>query len=124
MLNQGGVTKVSAGVGKNFLYDTKIFFSLSCKIDDTSVTEVGGKKILKAGTPLTGDLHDRDSAFSKTSNAQNVVGIAMHDVDVTDGEANGAILIFGFVDFSKLDEDVQGLLTSDIQKALNITFID
>ena len=40
------------------------------------------------------------------------VGIAEHDVDVTAGTANGGIIVFGFIDESKLDTDVVTLLNT------------
>lgn len=69
-----------------------------------------GKKIVKAGTPLAGDLTDRTTPF--TQDGASAVGVLLHDVDVTEGDENGSLVIFGFVDLNKLDEDVVTLVTA------------
>ena len=51
-----------------------------------------GKKIIKAGTPLTGDILKRNTAFTVGTSA-NAVALLLHDLDVTDGNTNGTILI-------------------------------
>lgn len=114
MLNQSGVTVVSAMSTKSCLVDTKTFFSLPCKIANTGVTAgTDGKKIVKMGTPLYGSLTARDTAFT-VSGAEGAepVGIALHDVDVTAGTANGTVLIMGLVDVSKLETAVATALGS------------
>lgn len=68
-----------------------------------------GRKIVKAGTPLAGDLTERTTAFTKSSTAD---GVLLHDVDVTDGDENGTLLIFGYVDLNKVDETVVSDLTA------------
>ena len=93
-----------------------------------------GKKILKAGTPITGDIEARNTAFKKaTSTASgepevttsNAVGILLHDVDVTAGNENGTIVLFGFVDLDKLDAETFKLITADVKTALSgkVTFL-
>ena len=121
MLNQTKVTTVSGTTRKTILVDELNSTAVSCMITNASVgADESGRKIVKAGTPLTGDLKNRATAFSVAASAENVAGIAMHDVDVTSGTANGAVLIFGTVDWSKLDASVQELLTSDITAALKM----
>ena len=121
MLNQSKVTVTSGTTRKTFLIDEKNSTAVSCKIADTgAVAGANGKKIVKAGTPLSGDLKARGTAFTIATDATNLAGIAMHDVDVTSGDANGAVLIFGTVDWSKLDSDVQTALTTDIVTALKM----
>ena len=125
MLNQSGIQKVSAGTRKTILYDTKLFFALSCKVSDSGVTAVDGKKIVKAGTPLAGNPNARDTAFTVATGASDVICILEHDVDVTEGEANGSALFFGFIDQSKLDSTVVTKLTAEVKKALPmIKFFD
>lgn len=111
MLNQSGITKTSGLSRKTILIDTQLLFALPCMIANTGVTAgTDGKKIVKAGTPLVGSLTDRDTAFTVGAKDAAVVGIAEHDVDVTAGTANGAVIVFGFIDESKLDADVVTLL--------------
>lgn len=93
-----------------------------------------GKKILKAGTPITGDIEARNTAFQKATSSSsgepavttsNAVGILLHDVDVTAGNANGAIVLFGFVDLDKLDAETFKLITAEVKTALagKVTFL-
>lgn len=121
MLNQTKVTVTSGTTRKTILVDEKNSTAVSCMIANTDVTaDASGKKIVKAGTPLSGNLKSRGTAFTVATDATNVVGIAMHDVDVTSGTANGAVLIFGIVDWSKLDTTVQTTLTAEIEAALKM----
>lgn len=52
--------------------------------DDAAATIVDGRKIVKAGTIYP-------------ANDATAIGIVFNDMDVTDGDATGAILIHGFV---------------------------
>lgn len=115
MLNQSGITKTSGLARKTILIDTQLFFALPCMIAATGVkARSDGKKIVKAGTPLNGSLLKRDEAFTVgVKDDDAVVGIAEHDVDVTAGTANGGIIVFGFIDESKLDTDVVALLDTE-----------
>lgn len=76
-----------------------------------------GRKIIKAGTPITGDIEARNTAFTKAGE-ENAVGILLHDVDVTEGNANGVIVLFGFVDLDKLEADAFALITDDVKTTL------
>lgn len=93
-----------------------------------------GKKILKAGTPITGDIEARNTAFKKATSTtsgepatktSNAVGILLHDVDVTAGNENGTIVLFGFVDLDKLDAETFKLITAEVKTALSgkVTFL-
>ena len=87
-----------------------------------------GRKVVKAGTPLTGSLEARGTAFTKASTTEgvsNAVGILLHDVDVTAGAENGTLLIFGFVDLNKVDTTTAALVTSAVKTALKggVTFL-
>lgn len=76
-----------------------------------------GRKIIKAGTPITGDIEARNTAFTKAGE-ENAVGILLHDVDVTEGNANGVIVLFGFVDLDKLEADAFALITEGVKTSL------
>ena len=110
--------------GKSILVADSLAFSLGAVIGNTSVTAgADGKKIIKAGTPLTGDILKRNTAFTVGTSA-NAVALLLHDLDVTDGNTNGTILISGYVDYDKLDADVQALITNEVAaKLTKITFI-
>lgn len=58
-----------------------------------------------AGQPLTGDIEDRDTAF--TASTSNVKGILLHDVVLdSDGKGNGTLVLAGCVDLLKLESAV------------------
>lgn len=115
MLNQTGVTTNSYGYGeKRILVDENNSTAFSCVVANTGITaDSEGKKIIKAGTPLYGSLTARNTAFT-ISGAEGAkpVGVALHDVDVTAGNANSQVLVSGFIDISKVDESVRSALIS------------
>ena len=123
MLNQSGITKVSAVSENSILIAPELAFTLSCKVANTGV-EAGsdGKKIVKAGTPLYGSLTARDTAFT-ISGAQGAtpVGIILHDVDVTSGTKNAQVTTFGFVDLRFVDTAVATALAA--AKPAGITLV-
>ena len=110
--------------GKSILVADSLAFSVGAVIGNTSVTAgTDGKKIIKAGTPLTGDILKRNTAFTVGTSA-NAVAILLHDLDVTAGNTNGTILISGYVDYDKLEANVQKLITQEVvAKLTKITFI-
>ena len=86
MINQGGITIVSGVTKNNILIAPELAFTLPCKVVNTGMLEDSdGKKIIKAGTPLVGDLKARDTAFTAAtaSTTSGIAGIILHDVDVT-----------------------------------------
>lgn len=107
--------------------------SFGVVVANTGVTAAdNGKKIIKAGTPIYGDIEARNTAFKITGTAaaegkpaQSPAGILLHDVDVTEGNANGSLVLFGFVDLDKLEDDVFAKITSDVKTALDgkVTFL-
>lgn len=124
MLNQTEVKRVSAGTRKTILVDEMNSTAFSIVVDDTGVSAgADGKKIIKAGTPLSGNLQARNTAWVKDATA-NAKGILLHDVDVT-GLTSGAtrnaqVVVFGFIDVSKVDTDVQAMLTPTVEGALKM----
>ena len=124
MLNQTYIKKESYGNIKTILVDEMNSTALSCLVSNTGISaDANGRKIAKAGTPLTGSLEARNTAFAKastTSGTSNAVGILLHDVDVTDGTKNAQVVIFGFIDLNKLESDVQELITTEVKTALRM----
>jgi hypothetical protein len=101
--------------------------TLSAIIKATGVTAGSdGRKVIKAGTPLYGDIEKRDTGFT-ISGAQGAspVVVLMHDVDVTAGDENGTIVLAGVVDLLKLESSVKTALTSAIKAAMpRIIFVE
>lgn len=124
MLNQTGITRVAGTTRKTILIAPELAFSLSCMVENTGVTAgEDGRKVVKAGTPVSGNLQERDTAFKVAGEEDTPVGIILHDVDVTKGTANSQVVIFGFVDISKLDSDVAAIVASMEKKLPKITFV-
>lgn len=124
MFNKSGITKTSGAAPVQILANVQLQHSMGVVVAQSAGVDVNGKKIVKAGTPLTGSLDARATAFGKASGA-NAVGVLLHDVDVTSGNANGTLLIFGFVNTNRLDSATQALITADVKSALKggVTFI-
>ena len=121
MLNQGGITKVSANTRNTILFSPESAVAVSCKVANTGVEAVDGNKIVKAGTPLAGDLTARGTAFTvaaDTEGVSNAVGIILHDVDVTSGTKNAQVVIFGFVDLNMVEASVVSAYTTPAKTAL------
>ena len=118
MFNHTKIHSVSGAAPVQILFDVQHQMSVSVMVDSTMahVTK-NGRKIVKAGTPLSGDLAARDAAF-KAAGEANAVGVLLHDVDITDGNANGALLIWGFVNLNRLDSYTQALVTSGVKTTL------
>ena len=123
MLNNPKVTITNGTNRKTILVDEFNSTALSCVVANTGVEAVNGKKIIKAGTPVTGDLTDRNTPFTVDSTGANPVGVILHDVDVTDGNANSQVVIFGFIDISKLDDEVVGIITTAAPKLTMIKLV-
>lgn len=124
MFNNSGIKKETYADKSSILFATEYQVSLGVVVDDAVAGDaVNGKKIVKAGTPLTGSLDARTTPFtaaatSGTSSASNAVGILLHDVDVTDGDNNGDLLIFGFVDTNKIDATTLAKITAEAKAAM------
>jgi len=65
-------------------------------------TKENGKYIIKAGTPFP-------------SNDANCTGIVLNDLDVTNGDQNGAVLVRGHINTAKAEENA-GITYSDACK--------
>lgn len=111
------------------LFNTDPQVSVGVLVSNSGISAgTDGRKIVKAGTPLTGSLEARGTAFTKAATAEgvsNAVGILLHDVDVTAGSENGTLLIFGFVDLNKVDTTTAALVTTEVKAALKggVTFL-
>lgn len=114
MLNQSGITKTTGAAPVQILFNVQNQMSVGIKLAKNfagAVTE-NGRKIVKAGTPLNGDLTARGTAFVAAKDTSNpAVGILLHDVDVTDADANATLLIWGFVNLSRVDSTTAALIT-------------
>lgn len=118
MLNKTGIHKTVGAAPVQILFNVEHQVSVGVLCSNTGLTaDAEGKKILKAGTPMAGSLTARGTAFTKTNGA-TAVGVLLHDVDVTAGNANGTLLIFGFVNTDRVDATTAALITAEVKTAL------
>ena len=116
MLNNTGIKKTTDAAPVQILFDVQNQVSVSIVVDDGYSVTRDGRKIVPAGTPLSGSLTARNTAFVKAvDNTKPATGVLLHDVDVTDGDTNGTLLIWGFVDLNKSDATTASLLTATRQ---------
>lgn len=122
-LNQSGITTVTAVSPKTIIANPEMAIAFPCILANTGIdADADGKKIIKAGTPITGSLEARGTAFvvaSTTEGVSNAVGLALHDVDVTAGNANGTVLVQGVVKLDEVDTTTAALITSEVKTAVH-----
>lgn len=114
MLNRSGITKTSLAATKQILANVDLQSSVGCIVPQSLGVAVGSKKIAKAGTPIKIDLMNLQTAAVKADGATALNAVLLHDVDVTDGNANGTALIFGFVNVNRVDSDVATAITTAV----------
>lgn len=117
MLNNTGVKTEKYGNVEQILFATQHQVSVGVQVAQALGKDVNGKKIAKAGTPVTCNL-EQEVPTATTATAADVVGILLHDVDVTVADNNGALLLFGFVNTNRIDTATKALLTAEVKKAL------
>ena len=112
MLNRSGVAKATYAATKQILANVEHQVSVGCIVPQTLGVTVGTKKIAKAGTPIKVDLMNLQTPAIKADGTTAMNAVLLHDVDVTDGNANGTALIFGFVNVNRVDSDVATAITT------------
>lgn len=114
MLNRSGIAKTTAVAPTQILGDVDFQFSIGCILANTGVTAgADGKKIVKAGTPAKVDpsnLQTPATVIASHDNINDANVIILHDVDVTNGNANATGLVMGIVNYNRLDTATQALL--------------
>lgn len=86
-----------------------------CMVSATGITaDADGRKIVKAGSIL-----DKNGAIVNDGTAE---GVLLYDVDVTYGDAQGALVVFGFIDGTKLP--VSNLTSACVSALKLIKFYD
>ena len=114
MLNKSGITTTTAAAPTQILAEVGLQYSVGCIVASTlqATANDGGRKIVKAGTPIKIDLSNLQTpAVAPTTNpaaasgatASDMNAVLLHDVDVTSGNANGTALLFGFVNLNRID---------------------
>lgn len=97
--------KVYSGVKEILKY--KNHTSIPVVIDDAGIEAVEGRKIVKAGTLLSGkegSLISTDNSLAKVDDSTTSEGVLLYDVDVTEGPKAAAMVIRGEIDLNKIDK--------------------
>ena len=126
MLNRTGIKKETLAGPVQILFNVQNQMSVGIRVSNAYSVTRDGRKIVPAGTPLSGDLTARTTAFVKAVDTTHpATGILLHDVDVTEGDANGTLLIWGFVDLNKVDSATAALITATRKTELagKVTFL-
>ena len=126
MLNGSGISKTTMTAPRQILANVELQSSVGCIVPQALGVEVGGKKIAKAGTPIKVDLMNLQAAVAKADGTTAMNAVLLHDVDVTNGNANGTALIFGFVNVNRVESDVATAITTAVGAtgaSKQITFI-
>lgn len=114
MLNRSGIKSTTGAAPTQILADVDNQFSVGCIVPASmqATANDGARKVVKAGTPLKLDLSNlqtaaaapiTDPATASGTTASDMNAVLLHDVDVTDGNANGTALVFGFVNLNRVD---------------------
>jgi len=108
MFNRDTVRKSTYGAPVQILANVEFQYSVGCIVPQSigvNVTANGvTRKIAKAGTPININLNNINAAVTAATTTANAV--LLHNVDVTDGAANGTALIWGFVNKNRVESDV------------------
>ena len=115
MLNQTGIKTTTGAAPVQILFNVQNQMSVGIKLakNFSGAVVENGRKIVKAGYPLNGDLTARDTAFvAAADSTAPAVGVLLHDVDVTDADANATLLIWGFVNLDRVDTTTAALITA------------
>ena len=110
MLNRSGISKTTLATTNQILANVELQSSVGCIVPKTLGVTVDNKKIVKAGTPIQVNLGNLNEVVTKADGNKAMNAVILHDVDVTNGNANGTALLFGFVNVNRLDSDVKSAL--------------
>ena len=122
MLNRSGISKTTYGAPKQILANVELQSSVGCIVDKAIGVAVGSKKIAKAGTPIVVDLMNLATPAT-AAGATDMTAVLLHDVDVTEGNANGTALIFGFVNVNRVESDVATKIAAVTTNKSQVTFM-
>ena len=113
-----GITKVQvvAATFKTAVSNTAGTYKFKATVaDDTTTWKLGDDTVTlnTYGITVTGTVANNDEIQVVFTASGTVIAnaVLLHNVDVTDGTKNGTALLFGFVNYNRLESDVQALVT-------------
>lgn len=92
---------------KQILIADDLAFTISIKVGNAGiVADANGKKIIKAGSPLSGtagaDILQVRQTVAILDDTATATMVLLHDVDVTAGTENGTAVVTGVIDINKI----------------------
>ena len=112
MLNRSGITKMTGTAPTQILGDVNFQSSIGIIVGSavTNTKTVNGRKIVPAGVPLHIDFSNLQTpAVTAVAESADANVVLLHDVDITDGNANGTGLVMGIVNHDRLDSVAKAL---------------
>lgn len=110
MLNKSGIVKTNYSAPTQILANVDLQYSVGCVVPESLGILKNGRKIVKAGRPIKVNFQNLTEPVKLVSPTDPMNAVLLHDVDVTNGNTNGTALIFGFVNLSRIDQDVRELI--------------
>lgn len=134
MLNKDGIHKSSFGPRDQILANVSLQSSVGCVLDVASVPQSlriseGGRVLAKAGTPLVVTLVGGNQKAIAVRESEEVNALLLHDVVLSGhaaeiGRVNGTALLFGFVNYNRVHEDVRHILVDVTENMPLITLVE
>lgn len=113
-----GITKVEvvAATFKSAVSNTAGTYKFKATVaDNTTTWKLGDETVTlnTYGISVTGTVANNDEiqVVFTASGTVTANAVLLHNVDVTGGTKNGTALLFGFVNYNRLESDVQALVT-------------
>lgn len=113
-----GITKVEvvAATFKTAVSNTAGTYKFKATVaDNTTTWKLGDETVTlnTYGISVTGTVANNDEiqVVFTASGTVTANAVLLHNVDVTGGTKNGTALLFGFVNYNRLESDVQALVT-------------
>ena len=69
-------------------------------------------------TSTTGAIGSVTKVTTPVSPVSTAVGLLLHDVDITDNDANGSLLIWGFVNLDRVSDTAKALIIPSVKTNL------
>lgn len=118
VITGAGITKVEvvAATFKTAVSNTAGTYKFKATVaEGTTTWKLGDDTVTlnTYGITVTGTVANNDEiqVVFTASGTVNANAVLLHNVNVTDGTKNGTALLFGFVNYNRLEADVQALVT-------------
>lgn len=91
--------------------------SIAAQYEQGTGATVGGRTIVKAGTLIGGGFTESYNGVAEID-TDAPEGINLYDVDTTDGDAEGAVVLLGFINTDVVESTIAATYTEEVKAAL------